>query len=133
MKLIATNVENLFLSCLYKKGEDASNALIVQGVKLKVGFNPERIQENKTEIENLLSQCHTNFFDSSEAKGWTFLNFCLDKNEEQWTGVHAVCDNLICLGLAIDKVQFLLPREVWDVLPGGVPFLQIKGIAQLSN
>lgn len=128
MKLTATNVESLFISCLFAVSEDSSNPLIVEGVKQKVGFDPKRIEQNKTEIETLLSQCEPTFFDTSEGKGWTFLNFCQDKNGELWTGVHRICDHLICLGLAIGKVNFLLPRELWDALPGGVPYLQITGV-----
>lgn len=125
MKLTGTNVEKLFLECLYQDGEDTSNAKIVEGVMMKVGFKPEALETHKTEIEDLLSQCHPNFMSNSEAQGWSFLNFCQDKDEEQWTGMHAMCDNLICLGLAIDKVKFLLPREFWKALPGSVPYIQI--------
>jgi len=128
MKLTPQNVENLFIACLFKEGEDTSKALTVNGVMMKVGFNPERIEQNRFAITELLLQCNENFMESSEAKGYSFLAFCEDKNGEQWTGLHSVCDNLICLGLAINKVIFLLPREVWTALPGGMPYLQIKDI-----
>lgn len=125
MKLSGTNVEKLFIECLYDDGEDTSNAKMVEGVMMKAGFNPARLEKNKKDIEDLLSQCHPNFMISSKSQGWSFLNFCQDKDNEQWTGIHAMCDNLICLGLAIDKVKFLLPRELWETLPGSVPYLQI--------
>lgn len=125
MELNAENVEIVFLACLYKDGEDTSSAKIVQGVMMKVGFDPQKLEKCKADIQDLLSQCHPNFMADSKAQGWSFLNFCQDKNDNQWTGFHAACDNLICLGMAIDKVKFLLPREVWSALPGGVPYLQI--------
>jgi hypothetical protein len=128
MKLTAKNVEDLFIDCLFKDGEDISKAVTVHGVMMKVGFHPERLEKNRFAITELLLQCHGDFMESGEAKGMSFLNFCQDKNDELWTGVHAVCDNLICLGLAIEKVVFLLPREVWGVLPGGMPYLQIKNV-----
>jgi hypothetical protein len=131
MKLTAQNVEQLFLACLFKEGEDTSKAVTVHSVMMKVGFHPERLEENHFAITELLLQCHENFMETSEAQGYSFLAFCEDKNGEQWTGMHSVCDNLICLGLAIEKVVFLLPREFWHALPGGMPYIQIKNV--LSN
>ena len=128
MKLTPQNVEETFIACLFKEGEDTSNAVKVHGVMMNVGFHPQRLEENRFKITELLLQCHENFMESSEAKGYSFLAFCEDKNGEQWTGLHAVCDNLICLGLAIEKVVFLLPREVWQMLPGGMPYIQIKNV-----
>jgi hypothetical protein len=125
MELTSTNVENLFLKCLWGDNADTENAKKVNGVQMNVGFNPKALEEHKAEIEDLLNQCHPNFMANSEAKGWSFLNFCQDRNDEQWTGFHRICDCLICMGLAIDKIKFLLPREVWKALPGGVPYLQI--------
>jgi hypothetical protein len=125
MELTSENVEKVLLKCLFKDGEDTSNAKIVHGVMMNVGFHPERLEENKADIIDMLSQCHPNFMSNSESKGWSFLMFCQDKNENQWTGLHSMCDNLICLGMAIDKVKFMLPRELWVALPGGVPYLQI--------
>lgn len=129
MKLTAQNVEDVFLACLYKDGEDTSKAITVEGVMMKVGFNPERLEKNREQIINLLSQCHDDFFEDGPAKGMTFLNFCQDRDNELWTGVHAVCDNLICLGLAIKKVVILLPRAFWGALPGGMPYLAIKRLS----
>lgn len=33
---------------------------------------------------------------------------------------------LMILGLGIGKVVYCLPREVWSVLPGGVPYFMVK-------
>src|ERR1035437_796603 len=125
MKLTPQNVEELFIKCLFLDGEDTSKAKIINGVVIKVGFNPEGIGENKNEIKDLLIQCHPDFMSTSKAQGMSFLYFCIDKDENQWTGMHTVCDNLICLGMAIDKVKFLLPREMWTILPGAMPYIQI--------
>ena len=114
------------MACLFKNGEDTKNAVKVHGVMMEVGFHPERLEENRFTIIELLLQCHEDFMESGEAKGTTFLNFLVNKDNEQWTDMHFTCDNLICLGLAIGKVQFLLPREVWALLPGAMPYLQIK-------
>ena len=126
MKLTNQNVEDVFFKCLFKEGEDTSNAIIVKGVRMNIGFHPERLEESYYTITELLLQCHENFMENSKAKGYTFLAFCEDKNSEQWTSLHEVCDMLITMGIAIGKVEFIMPRDIWETLPGGMPYLQIK-------
>jgi len=58
--------------------------------------------------------------------GWSFLNMCEDKNGVQWTDFHATVDELVCLGLSIDKMSYLMSRDMWNVLPGGMPYLVIN-------
>ena len=47
-------------------------------------------------------------------------------NYVQWTGFHQTMDELVCLGLAIEKLSYLMPREYWKILPGGMPYLVIE-------
>lgn len=126
MELTPKNVEDLFLECLWGEEENTEDALMVEGVMMKAGFRPEKIEANKENIIALLDQCHPNFKTSTGAQGWSFLQFSLNKDDKLWTGEHRIADLLICLGLAIDKVEFNLPKEFWKVLPGGVPYLQVK-------
>jgi hypothetical protein len=35
-------------------------------------------------------------------------------------------DELVCLGLAIGRIAFLMPREMWEMLPGGMPYIVVK-------
>lgn len=125
MELTPKNVEDLFLECLWGDEENTEGAKLIEGVMMKVGFHPEKLEENKEKIVELLDQCHPNFKTSSGSQGWSFLQFTLNKDDEVWTGEHRMCDLLICLGMGIDKVAFNLPRDYWKVLPGGVPYLQI--------
>ena len=129
--VISKQIEQLINRTIIKNCLIGSRVIIDDNCIIKDCIIPDDSKiGNKTEIENLLSQCDPTFFDTSEGKGWSFLNFCQDGKGELWTGVHKICDCLICLGLAIGKVNFLLPRELWDVLPGGVPYLQITGVAE---
>jgi len=34
-------------------------------------------------------------------------------------------EQLVCLGIAIGRVGYNLPKENWDILPGGVPYIVI--------
>ena len=40
-------------------------------------------------------------------------------------GEHQACDALLCLGIAIGKAEISLPRELWEVLPGRMPYFHI--------
>jgi len=58
--------------------------------------------------------------------GWTFLNACQDKHGRLWTGLHQTVEKLFLLGMATGKAKCLLPREVWPMLPGGLPYFAIE-------
>jgi hypothetical protein len=57
--------------------------------------------------------------------GWSFLNACDDRHGTQWTGFHRTMEHLFMLGLAIGAVTLLMPRELWDALPGGMPYYMV--------
>lgn len=125
MELTPTNVEQTFNECLFKQGEDTTNYIESCAVMMRVGFHPERIEEKRKDIEEMLLQLHDNF-KQSIGGGWTFLNACLTKTGDQWTGEHQTMDCLVALGLAIKKVEFQMPREFWSSMPGGMPFFMVK-------
>jgi hypothetical protein len=50
---------------------------------------------------------------------------CQDKEDHQWTDFHQTMDELVCLGTAIGKLEYLMPREMWNVLPGGMPYIVV--------
>ena len=58
--------------------------------------------------------------------GWSFLNMCVDKDGNQWTGFHEIVDKLLMLGIAIGKMSFLLPKQMWSILPGGMPYVVVN-------
>ena len=94
---------------------------IVEGIRMKVGFNPEKIEKNKDDINLLLDNMHSKF-----SEGWTFLNLCLDKNNNYWTGNYLTMEKLLLLGLAIGRIEYCCDRNMWDILPGKIPYIFIK-------
>lgn len=120
MNLTSDNVNKIFMKCLFSENEDTTNYIEAKGVKTHVCFNPTRLEENKLNIINMLDDL-PNEFKTSGGGGMTFLNACVDKHNNQWGG-HSSIDQLICLGLGIGKVQYLMEREFWPHLPGGVPY-----------
>lgn len=124
MKLTAEKVHNTFMSCLFNENEDTSNFKLCEGVLNKVGFNPEKLKESEQSIIEMLD-CLPDSFKKAGGGGMSFLNMCDDKDDVQWTDFHQTMDELVCLGLAIEKLSYLMPREYWKILPGGMPYLLI--------
>lgn len=121
MELTADNVEAVVKDCLFNEDEDTS-ALVrgdtVQGI---FGFHPERLESHREEVKSMLEQLHDNFR-ASKGGGWSFLNMCERADGVHW-GKHRSCALLIALGDALKLTSFPMPRELWPVLPGGVPYV----------
>lgn len=114
-------VEQIFLACLFKDGEDHSKYIPALGITSNVGFHPGRIEEHKAEIAAMLDELPDDFKESGGG-GMSFLNACNDRHGKQWTNFHQRMEQLFQLGLAIGKATCLMPREMWGVLPGGMPY-----------
>lgn len=54
--------------------------------------------------------------------GWSFLNMCVTKTGEQWTGMHRIVEELCLLAIGNNLVVFPLPKDMWKMLPGSVPY-----------
>jgi len=129
----AGRVEFIFKDCLYKQSEltihgmpkDLDGMIEVEGILNRFGFNKDRIEGHRKEITEMLNQLPDEF-KKSGGGGWTFLNACMTKDGEQWTGLHMTMDQLFCLGMAIDLVSYTLPRDMWNILPGGMPYIIVK-------
>ena len=119
--LTSDNVSKVFDKCMFKKGEPTEGFIQAEGIVNKFGFNPERLEESRNEIESMLYELPDEF-KSSSGGGWSFLNACNDKRGNQWTGLHQTMEKLFVLGIAIGKVKSLMPRELWTVMPGGMPY-----------
>ena len=125
MNLTAEKVHTVFMKCLFKEGEQTDNHKIGQGVMIKVGFNPERLKENEPVIIEMINDLPDEF-KKTGGGGISFLNMCNDKNGNQWANLHKTMDELVVLGNAIGKLSFLMPKEMWSVLPGGMPYLVVS-------
>lgn len=124
MKLTAENVNHIFLECMFEQGESTKNYILGQGVITNVGFHPERLKKNEQNVYEMLAQLPDEF-KKSVGGGMSFLNMCNDKDGNQWSDLHATMDQLVTLGISLNKVQFLMPREMWSVLPGGMPYIVV--------
>lgn len=124
-KLTAENVDSIFIDCLFAKDELHDNVVIAEGVLTKIGFNPVKLEKHSDEIYNMLKQLPEEFQKESGG-GMTFLNAYKDKDGNQWTGLHQTMEQLVTLGIGINKVKYCTPKELWDLLPGGMPYFVVE-------
>lgn len=122
--LTTKNVFTIFTKCFSKEHENVNNLIMVEGINIKAKFNIERLKEHTPMIIKMLDEL-PNQFKANKGGGWSFLNMCNDKNGRLWSGYHPTMDQLICLGNAIGKLKFNIPRNSWHKLPGGMPYIVI--------
>jgi hypothetical protein len=76
MNLTAQNVEDVFMKCLYKNGEDTTGYIPAKSVMTNVGFNPVRINENTESIIEMLNDLPDDFKTSGCGGGNVFKCLC---------------------------------------------------------
>lgn len=118
------------MECLFKEDEIVDGIPIkpmrvAEGVMKKIGFCEQRIVSHTNTIAALLLSLPIDF-QKSGGGGHSFLNACMDSSGRQWTDLHQRIDELVCLGLAIDAVEYCVPRDMWGLLPGGMPYFCVK-------
>lgn len=133
MELNAQNVMNVFNDCMFQyehmdngnlKEEHKNRLKVSEGVRLKVGFDSDKLIKHREDIQSMLSELPSAFHQSTGG-GYSFLNACVTKDGTQW-GEHQNVEELMCLGLATDLVSFPLPKDMWSILPGGMPYFTVK-------
>lgn len=107
-------VEKIFFECL---GKDTSGERIeVDGIIGNYGLRKDVLEKYKDEIYEMLLELPIEF-QIRGGGGWSFLNMCNDKNGEQWTGFHQRMEQLLCLGIGIGKVQYLMQKSCGIYFP----------------
>lgn len=124
--LSAVNVENVFTACL-AENPNAHNAVTVEGIMHTASFDRAKLADSHGRIAGMLDQLPSEFkaHDRGGGGGWSFLNACMDRDNNQWTGLHLTMEKLFLLGFATDQAQWCLPREMWDALPGSMPYVVV--------
>lgn len=125
MTLTANHVNEVLRACLFKEGEATDDMVVAEGIINRFGFHPGRLEAYRDEIAAMLSELPDTFM-QSKGGGWSFLNACMRNDGEQWTGMHQTQDELIVLGIAIGKAQYVPDREMWGAMPGGMPYVIIN-------
>jgi hypothetical protein len=119
-----SHVGEMFVSCLFDdsevvNGQPILEPVIVQGIMGKFGFHPVRLEEQRKYIIPLIEQLSDGF----KGDGESFLNMCMTKEGELWTGSHQTCEQLMVLSIGLKIASYTFERETWTDLPGGVPYV----------
>lgn len=120
-KLNAELVNKIFMKSLFGEELNSDIPVMAEGITCTVGFKSDTLKEYENQIVEMLQDLPAEFQENSGG-GMSFLNACNDKNGEQWTGLHQRMEQLFQLGIGIGKVKSLMPRELWSMLPGGMPY-----------
>lgn len=124
MLIDAKRVDEIFYDCFLPvndKSEAKENSTFVEGITIDVFFDNEKLDKNKNELNNIINNLNPTF-----KNGWTFLNLCLDKENNQWTGLHEEMQKLMLLGMAIGRMGYCCGRDLWNILPGNVPYVYVS-------
>lgn len=129
-KLSSAAVNAAFMACLFTDEEAkdeslTSKAVVVEGIVHTVGLHPEHLESKREEVKAMLSELPDQFF-ASKGGGWTFLNLCETKAGERWTGLQQIMEQLCMLAIGLKLGEWCVPRPMWPVLPGGVPYVVFK-------
>lgn len=126
MELTAKNVEMLMSICLFDADEPLYPRIQVEGIVNNYAFHPARIEDHNEEIHQLLLELPAEFQQSTGGGGWSFLNMCMDKHGNQWTGLHWTQEQLMALGIASGWVADVAKTKgIWPILPGGMPYVTV--------
>lgn len=129
MHIIADKVHEALKDSLYRDDEITdrdipSDAVRVEGILNSFAFNPARLEAHRTEVAGWLASLPRSFREN-EGGGMSFLNACYDDTDQHW-GEHRSMDALFVLGCGLGLAKCVLPREMWKVFPGGMPYYSIK-------
>lgn len=118
----ARKIHEIFMYCLFDEGEDQTGAVLVQGLSSGFGFHPERLAEVKEDLRKIASDVVSDEFLESKGGGMTFLRLPVGRDGKVWCE-QKTSQELMCLCIASGFANYCLPRELWDMMPGGVPYL----------
>lgn len=125
MKLTRKRVMDIFSDCIIKDVDKKwfdvySDFTIGQGIEEPASvFRTSSLNEHRGEIVECLSMLPC----LSEGAGISVLNLGSNKYGREWTSNFGAVDALVRLGVAAELLYFPFPRDEWDSLPGGKPFV----------
>lgn len=127
---ISEAVSRIYTACLYPdveadllgKQEAMKQGKFGAGILTDTVFKPSSLLTHRAEIFALLRRMPAAFHRGS-GDGWSFLNLCNDAAGNLWTGEHRQMEKLVSLAMALGVGQFIFPRDLWEALPGGMPYV----------
>lgn len=124
MELTARNVHDTITKCLFSRDEPTEPHVKGCGVLQDYAFHPDRLEEARADVASMLAQLDDSFKEG-KGGGMSFLQACCRADGTQW-GEHSDMEALFALGNALGLAKYPFPREMWPILPGGMPYVTVK-------
>lgn len=132
MELTSENVGNILHECLFddhelpngndtKPEEMPAGTIFVDGVINRFGLKGAVLEQHREDVKSMIEQLKPEFFPNTGG-GYSFLGLPFTKDDKQW-GEHINAEALYVLAAGLGMARFSLPREVWPILPGSVPYI----------
>ena len=118
---MAKIVKEAFEGSLYKEGDNIATAISVEGIVHTYMFNPERLEKMRASILEVVAMLPERF-----NQGYTFLDLCKTKDDELWTDNQFVSEQLVVMSIGLGLMEYCFSRDVWKMLPGGVPYIIVR-------
>lgn len=122
-ELTSANVDEIFNKVVC---EDTNpNFKRVEMVDYVFGVDMVKLKKHRQDVKDMLSQLPKEFFpvENGGGGGWSFLQAYDHTDDVQWTDVHLTMEALLIMGMALDMVKFMMPREMWWLFPGNIPYI----------
>ena len=152
-RLTAENVEKLIEYTMYLRGDMTTvgspeynaiaerlenddypeDGIVVETVMAQVLFSKERVEEVRDDVIALLDQLPDKFKEN-EGGGWSISQLHLTNDGAEWVEeLDGKLDMLLSLGFAIGKLRWILPRDLWHILPDQYPYVTVMEEATEYN
>ena len=133
---IAETVHAILLDSLFKdeeitNGKPPDPHIEARGIVNNFAFHPERLESHRENIRAILNLMPKGFHKATGG-GWSFLNLCNTEAGDQW-GEHHNMEELIVLGIGLGMAKFVMPRDMWTILPGGMPYVVFDAVRPLAQ
>lgn len=131
-------LERIFMNCLFADFEmdqgivdDPAKTVIVEGITATYGFNRARLETHRQEVIDMINQL-PDTFQVNGGGGQSFLQMCVTKDGTQW-GEHRDMEKLLTLAIGLDIGGYCMPRQMWQMFPGGMPYVWFNTPATVES
>lgn len=121
--ITSKRIGEIFLECIAKEGDNPDEYIHTESVVRSIRdttFHKGRLNNHQEEICALLAELACDFqMDEHASISFEFAK--ANRYGEFWTDKNTPVDQLFQLAIAVGKAHYLLPRDKWNLLPGGMP------------
>jgi hypothetical protein len=103
------------------RDEEGPRAPLIDGVMHSMHLDLDELEPHRAQIQTMINRLDDTFHQHIGG-GWSFLNLCHLKDGTLW-GQQMDAEALVLVSVALGMCAYNLPREVWESLPGGVPYV----------